>query len=274
MFKCGINIHLKDFGDVFPLVFNGEGFTVETFSFAHFTLHPDIGEQPHIDLFRTVTVTRFTSTPGDVETEPSGFIASQFRIGQTRIECANIVEDLRIRCCIGTRCSSDRCHVNVNNFINDIGDWKIFAFNDTPNIVVIPRHCLCFHKVAGECTVENIANQGTFPGTANTRHTAERTHRYFRADPFEIVLARVADLHPPVSCRTAGFRLNDHLITPEILGSECIALLHELCRCTDIRYLSTFNAGTGTEINYPISHQHSRLIVFNDDNGITLIPQV
>ena len=97
MFKGGINIHFKDFSDVFALVFNGKRLAVEAFAFAHLTLHPNIGKQSHINFFRAVPVTRFTSAASDVETKPSGFIASQLRIRQPRIECANIVKDL----CIG-----------------------------------------------------------------------------------------------------------------------------------------------------------------------------
>ena len=158
MCECDINIHFKDLGDVFSLVFNGEGFTIEAFSLAHLTLHPDIREQSHIDLLRTVTITRFTSAAADIETKPSGFIASQFRIRQTRIECANIVKNFCVRCRVGAWCSPDRCHVDVDNFVNDIGDSNIFPANDPLNTVVIPRYSLCFHEVAGECPVENIVN--------------------------------------------------------------------------------------------------------------------
>ena len=158
MCKSGINIHFKDFRDIFPLVFNGEGFAVEAFSFTHFTLHPDIGEQSHVNFFRPVPATRFTSAAGDVETKPSGFIAAQFRVGQPRIECANTVEDFCVGRGVGTRCASDRCHVDVDNFVNDIGDRNAFPINDAPNIVVIPRYSLCFHEITGECAVENIVD--------------------------------------------------------------------------------------------------------------------
>ena len=120
MCKGSLNIHFKDFRDVFALVFNGEGFTVEAFSFTHFTLHPHIGEESHIDLLRAVTATRFTPAASDIKTKPSGFIASQFRLWQIGIEGANPVKDFGVGRCVGTGCPPNRCHVNVDNFVNDI----------------------------------------------------------------------------------------------------------------------------------------------------------
>ena len=74
-----INIHLQHIGDAFVFVSHGERLAVVAVSLTDFALHPNIGEQAHVHLFRAVAAARFTPTADDIETKPSGFVAAQFR---------------------------------------------------------------------------------------------------------------------------------------------------------------------------------------------------
>ena len=114
----------------------------------------------------------------------------------------------------------------MDDFVNYLGDRHCFFFpplfgEDEPvDFLVGTGHCLRAHQIAGERVIEDIVDERTLSGAADTGDATERAEGDFRMNAFEVILARAANLQPLFVARAARFGLHNLLVTTEVLRRE------------------------------------------------------
>jgi len=109
--------HVEHIGYGFAAVFDEQGFTVVSFTFAVFALDINIGGK-FISILRVpAPLAGFASASFDIEAEPAGFVASDLGFGQAAEEVADEGEDSGIGCGVGTGCAAYGGLVYADNFV-------------------------------------------------------------------------------------------------------------------------------------------------------------
>src|SRR5690606_7835561 len=109
--------HLQHFCDVLALVVNGECVAVVPLTVAHLTIDVDVGEEVHLDLDRAVTGARLAAATLDIEAEAARLIAAHLRLWRLTEQCADAVENARVRGRVRARRSTDRRLVYMHHLV-------------------------------------------------------------------------------------------------------------------------------------------------------------
>ena len=97
-----LNVHLQHLGDRLALEADLQRLAVEAVAFADRAGDPNVGQKIHFQLVRAVALAGLAAAAADVEAEPARLVAAGLRLGQLRVEIADLVEDLDVRGRIAT----------------------------------------------------------------------------------------------------------------------------------------------------------------------------
>ena len=76
MLQSFLHIHVQNVSNALILVLHPQCFIIVSGAAAHFTIHPHVRKEVHLDFVKAVTVTGFTPATFDVEAESARLVAS------------------------------------------------------------------------------------------------------------------------------------------------------------------------------------------------------
>ena len=113
-----IDRHIKDLSNIFLLVVYFQGFRIIALTMADLTWDKYVWKEVHFDLDDSVARAGLTAPTLDVKGEASLLVATDFGFIGLSKEVTNIVKNTCVGSRVGTRCSSNRALVNVNQAIH------------------------------------------------------------------------------------------------------------------------------------------------------------
>ena len=100
-----LDVHFQHLGDRLALEADLQRLAVEAVPLAHRAGDPHVGQEVHLQLVRAVALAGLAAAAADVEAEAARLVAAGLRLGQLRVELADLVEDLDV----GGRVASAAC---------------------------------------------------------------------------------------------------------------------------------------------------------------------
>ena len=146
---------------------------------ADLTWHIDIRQEVHFDLQDTVAAAGLASAALHIKAESSLLVAARLGILRCRKQVADLIEQTCVRCRIGTRCSSDRGLVDVDDLI------ELFHTDD---VFVCTRNRPRTVQISCQPFVQNFIDKGTLSRSGDSGHAGHDTEREIHVDIFQIVL--------------------------------------------------------------------------------------
>ena len=124
----------------------------------------------HFDLQDTVAAAGLASAALHIKAESSLLVAARLGILRCRKQVADLIEQTCVRCRIGTRCSSDRGLVDVDD------------------LVMLPWNASRTVQISCQPFVQNFIDKRTLSRSGDSGHTGHDTEREIHVDIFQIVL--------------------------------------------------------------------------------------
>ena len=112
--------HVEDLGDGLALVVNFKRLAVVASPTADLARHVDIRQEVHLNLDCSVARTRFAAPALNVEREPTGHIAPDFRLFGGSEQLPDVIEHARVRGRVRSGRSADWTLINVHHFVHEI----------------------------------------------------------------------------------------------------------------------------------------------------------
>ena len=134
-----LHVHLEHLGDALFLVHHLQRFAIEAVAVADGARDPDVGQEIHFEPVRAVAVARFAAAALHVEAEPARLVAAALRLGQLRVEAADVVEQFDVRAGIRARRAADRRLVD---------DDQLVELVDAFDAIVLAGLAFAAHQVA------------------------------------------------------------------------------------------------------------------------------
>ena len=131
-----LHIHVEHLGNRFPLEPHLERFVLEAVAVADRAGEPDVGEKVHFQPGRSIPLARLAATQRDVEAEPSGGPAADFRLGQLRIQVADQVKQLDVGRRVRPGGSTNRRLVDVDRLVEQFESRQLFVPARVPHPLV------------------------------------------------------------------------------------------------------------------------------------------
>ena len=117
-----LNVHVEYVGDVLSTKSNLQRLAIETLALTDRTGHPQVSKEIHFHFVAAVAFASLAPTPAclagvHIETESARFIAADLCVRQLRIKGANLVEKLDISGWVGSRRSTNRGLIDIDDLI-------------------------------------------------------------------------------------------------------------------------------------------------------------
>ena len=112
-----LHVHLQHVGDRLALEPHLQRLAIEAMPFADGAGHPHVGQKIHLQPVRAVPFARLAAAAGHVEAEPARLVAAALRLGQLRVQVADLVEQLDVRGRVRARRAADRRLVDGDQLV-------------------------------------------------------------------------------------------------------------------------------------------------------------
>ncbi len=150
MFQRLLHVHFQHVGDRLALEADLQRLAIEAMPLADRAGDPHVGQKIHLQPVRAVSFARFAAAAGHVEAEPADLVAPGLRLGQLRVEIADLVEQLDVRGRIRTRRPPDRRLIDRDQFVEMLHPL---------DPVVIARLADAAVQVAAQGLDQNVVDQ-------------------------------------------------------------------------------------------------------------------
>ena len=192
--------HVKSVGNGAPLEPDVQRVSVVTLPLANLTRHVHVGEKVHLNANGSVASARLTPAAFDVETESARLVSPDPRLLGLSEEFPDVVEHPGIGGCVGSRGSTDRGLVDVDDLVHGL---------DALNRPMEPRRHLGPVHLLHQTLVQNLIDQRglTGPGHPCHRHEAPRWDSYIQVS--EVVLSGSSHYQVSAVARPSDLRHSD-----------------------------------------------------------------
>ena len=179
-----LNVHLQHLGDRLALVADLQRLAVEAVPLAHRAGDPNVGQKVHFQLVRAVALAGLAAAAADVEAEPPRLVAAGLRLGQLRVEVANLVEHLDVRGRVRPRRAADRRLVDGDHLV------EMFEAVDPLVRAGIAEAAV---QIAPQGLDQNVVDQRALARAGNAGDADEHAQRNLDVDALEVVVRGAAD---------------------------------------------------------------------------------
>ena len=260
-----LHVQVEHVGDGMTLVLHLQGLPVEPLALADGTGNPHVRQEIHLHPGRAVALAGLAPAAPHVEAESAGFVAAHPGLRCFGEEGADRVEDLRVGRRIRSRRAADGRLVDVDDLVQVTHALEAVEFSRLGAGLV---------QRPGQGRVQDIVDQRAFARTGHARDAGEPAHGQPDVQVLEVVLARAKNRKPRAVHAAAGGRYGDRLLSAQVLACQRsragghgagTALGHDL---------TAVDAGARAEIHDVVGRPHGLFIVFDDDDRISLVPQM
>ena len=259
-----IDGHGQHIGDIETLVGDLERLAVEPASAAGFAGHIDRREKIHLDLDHAIALAVLAAATLHVKTEPARPVATHAGRGQLREEIADGVKRAGVGERIGAGRATNRRLVDDDGLVDEF---------ESINRIMFSRRFLAVIKMAEERAAEDIVDQGTFAGTADTGDTSHQPGGKTDGNIPQVIFPSAHDADPAILGRMPDLGHADGAFPGEELSGERLGIRHHFGDRARRDNLPATGPGVRTEIDEIIGGANGVFIVLNDDDGVAEIAQ-
>ena len=170
---------------------------IEAMPLAHRAGDPHVGQKVHLQPVRAVAFAGFAATAGHVEAEPAFLVAAGFRLGQLRVQLANVVEHLDVGGRVRARRAADRRLIDGDQLVEMLEPF---------DPLVIARLAFAAVQIAAQGLDQDVVDQRAFARAGNAGHADQRPERNLDVDVLADCCAGADDLQPVLAAAAGAGR--------------------------------------------------------------------
>ena len=267
---------VEDVGDVLALVGDLQRLAVVAPAAADFALHIDVGEKVHLDLFHAVALAGLAAPAFHVEGKAPDLVAADARGGQAGKEFADRSKRAGVGHGIRARRAPDGRLVDDDRFVDLLEAVERGVFAGAVFGAV---------EMAEQRAPQDVIDERGFPAAGDAGHACEAAERKGRGHTLEVVFPRAGDGQPAGVVLVLEVLRRDELravpllrhgdfrASAEILGGQRILHREHLGQRALGHEVAAARARAGAEVEDVVGAADGVLVVLDDDDGISQIPQ-
>ena len=257
--------HVEDLRDGLALVVHLQGLAVVAGALAHLAGDVDVGQEVHLDLDRPVARARLAAAALDVEGEPARFVASDLGLGGGGEQGADLVENAGVGGGVGARGAPDRRLVDAHEFVDAVqaGHPGVPAGHHARSVEPVGQHA--GQDVVDQCGLSRPGNPGD---------RGEQAQRERHVEVAQVVLAGADHGELTLAVRRAPHGRNlDALLAGQVGPGDRVGVSQQLVVGPAVHHPPAMLAGGRPDVDDPVGVGDGVLVVLDDDQGVTQIPQ-
>ena len=259
-----IHRHIQHFVDVFALVAHLERLLVIAAPLAHIAGNVNVRQKVHFDFEQAVTRAGLTAAALDIEGKTACAVAARLCVRRFGKQVADIVEHARISRRIGTRRTSDRRLVNVDDLV-EILDADEFVMRSCTGLRAVQLRCQLF--------VQDFIDERGLARTRNTGHTGERAKRNGKVRMLEVVYRTALDRDALAAAFAPDFGHRNEFSARKILSGDGFITFQQLVYRALEHDLAAVASRPRTDIHNVVSRKHGVLVVLDHDERVAKVAQ-
>ena len=259
---------VENFRNVLALIIDFARSIIKALAAAHIASHLHTRQNMHVHDFHTRAFAGIAAAALHVETETALAVTANLTFFHAGEKIAHIIPNFGVCRWIASRRAANRCLVDFNHLVDVFETFQMIKLADRFFRII---------EYAGQFAAQNLVNQRTLAGARNTRHYGQRTiQRDFDIDILEVIFGGTANFQfRCILINLLARRRNfNRLATTQISARQRSLILLKFLDGPCRNHATALYAGTRPHVNHTVRMAHGVFVVFHDNQGITLRPQM
>ena len=223
----------------------------------------EVAEELHFDLLETQTAAAVAASVAGIKRKARGREASGFGGRGITEEAADVLVDAEVDSRRGAGCFRKRGLIDHHDLIHFLVPFDRFY----------EAGGFLFGRVlADQLAVKDIADEGGFARTGNSRDGAEDAEREFNREVFDVVVGDAFE-GDVAGGRAAFFRDGDGFFSREVVGGEGVFRGGEIIGGAAVEEVSARAAAAGADVHEFVGSADDGFLVLDDEEGVALVAE-